>query len=63
MAYYRTCPFCGSNNDPDEICDCQRKTKEEAAPVAPGTTSGKNPMVSLSIENLKVKINGRCVYG
>lgn len=32
MAYYRTCPFCGSNNDPGEICDCQDK-KEVAAPV------------------------------
>lgn len=20
--YYNTCPYCGSNNDPGEICDC-----------------------------------------
>ena len=26
MAYYRTCPLCGSNNDPGEACDC-RDTK------------------------------------
>ena len=23
MAYYWTCPECGSNNDPGEACDCQ----------------------------------------
>lgn len=22
MTYYRTCPRCGSNNDPGEKCDC-----------------------------------------
>lgn len=32
MAYYRTCPLCGSNNDPGEACDC-RETKKEAAPL------------------------------
>lgn len=26
---YRTCPDCGANLDPGEICDC----KENAAPV------------------------------
>lgn len=23
MAFYRTCPFCSSNLDPGERCDCQ----------------------------------------
>lgn len=23
MAYYRTCPLCGSNLDPGESCDCE----------------------------------------
>lgn len=23
MAYYVTCPYCGSNNDPSEKCECQ----------------------------------------
>lgn len=23
MSYYRTCPKCGSNLDPGEVCDCQ----------------------------------------
>lgn len=33
MAYYRTCPYCGCNNDPGEVCDCRAETKEEAAPT------------------------------
>lgn len=28
MAYYRTCPYCGSNNDPGEACDCRAETKK-----------------------------------
>lgn len=31
MAYYRTCPKCGANLDPDEKCDCgeeNRKTED-----------------------------------
>lgn len=27
--YYRTCPCCGANLDPGEICDC--KTESRAA--------------------------------
>jgi len=30
--YYRTCPDCGANLDPDERCDCGNK--EEAALLA-----------------------------
>lgn len=25
MALYRTCPYCGSNLDPAELCDCMNK--------------------------------------
>lgn len=25
MAYYNTCPKCGSNLDPGEKCDCERE--------------------------------------
>lgn len=24
MSYYRTCPYCGDNNDPCETCECQK---------------------------------------
>lgn len=39
MPYYRTCPVCGANLDPWERCTCQ--DKEEAAPDATNTQSGK----------------------
>ena len=31
MSYFRTCPYCGDNLDPGEICGCRRpesKSKE-----------------------------------
>lgn len=34
MAYYNTCPYCGSNLDPGETCDC-RMAKGETAQEAP----------------------------
>lgn len=39
MSYYRTCPSCGANLDPGEICDCQ--DKKEAAPGGNDTEDGK----------------------
>ncbi len=32
---YRTCPACGSNNDPGEICECSQRDKyaHECEPV------------------------------
>ncbi len=26
--YYRTCPDCGANLDPDEVCDCQTEDNQ-----------------------------------
>lgn len=40
MPYYQTCPYCGSNLDPGERCECQKE--KEAAPQHRETTSGKN---------------------
>lgn len=31
MCYYKTCPACGANLDPGEICDCQDPDKEKTA--------------------------------
>ena len=28
MSYYRTCPDCGANLDPDERCDCWKENEE-----------------------------------
>lgn len=37
MSYYKVCPYCGSNLDPGEVCDC----KKEAAASAANTDNGK----------------------
>lgn len=29
MAFYKTCPRCGSNLDPGEQCDCEREEKKK----------------------------------
>lgn len=29
MAYFNTCPMCGSNLDPGERCDCERIRQEQ----------------------------------
>ena len=39
MSFYKTCPHCGANLDPGERCDCQ--DKEETAPGATNTGSGR----------------------
>ncbi len=31
MAYYNICPKCGATLDPNEVCDCERESKERAA--------------------------------
>ena len=28
MAYYNTCPLCGSNLDPGEPCDCREEREK-----------------------------------
>lgn len=30
MSYYKTCPHCGANLDPGEVCDCREKEKPPA---------------------------------
>jgi hypothetical protein len=29
MAYYRVCVYCGAHLDPQEICDCRKKSLVE----------------------------------
>ena len=38
MSYFHTCPHCGANLDPGEVCDC--RDKERAAQGAANTKDG-----------------------
>lgn len=58
MAYYRTCPFCGCNNDPGETCDCRQEKKGGAAPLQPERPQAKIPTASLPVWPAKVKERG-----
>ena len=43
--YYRTCPACGANLDPGEICRC--KQKKEPGDASPSPMPGK-PTASIA---------------
>ena len=45
MSYYKTCPLCGANLDPGEVCEC----KEEAAPGAANTGDGKAKQIDTPV--------------
>lgn len=38
--FYRTCPKCVCNLDPDERCDCEARKRDR--PAATGTASEEN---------------------
>ena len=42
MSYYRTCPHCGANLDPGEVCDCTlTQVCAEARETFPERFTGK----------------------
>lgn len=55
MAYYWTCPECGSNNDPGEACDCQTEKTKGAAPLARKRPQAQIPISIITAENRAVK--------
>ena len=34
MSYFRPCPDCGANLDPEEKCDCRKEVEEVETEVA-----------------------------
>jgi hypothetical protein len=59
MAYYWTCPECGSNNDPGEACDCQTE-KKGAAPLARKQPQAQRPTSIITAKNRIVKEECSC---
>ncbi len=57
MAYYRICPYCGSNLDPGEACDCKTVTpKSKSARLI---SSGK-PVKAIKMYNHdRIRCRGR----
>lgn len=36
--YYRICEYCGSTLDPEEVCDCDQKERDQDGDQAKKTT-------------------------
>ena len=52
MSYYKTCPHCGANLDPGEVCDCrEKKAAQGAANTRDGGAEQIERAVSASIIN------------
>ncbi|MDO4301820.1 MAG: hypothetical protein Q4D26_10565 [Clostridia bacterium] len=47
MSYYNTCPCCGSNLDPGEKCDCEKKRNESEHFFLSRTKVNSNGQLSL----------------
>lgn len=54
--YYKTCPNCGANLDPNEACDC---TKKEAVPQPRKQPPKKISNPSLSVPKRNVNAGRR----
>lgn len=55
VAYYWTCPECGSNNDPGEVCDCQCGKRNGAAPLARKQPQAQRPKSIITADKRAVK--------
>lgn len=58
--FYKTCPNCGANLDPNEVCDC---TKKEAVPQQRKQPTNKISNLSLSVPKRIVNAGRRCMNG
>ena len=63
MAYYRTCPYCGSNNDPGEACDCRAETKKEPAPAQRERTRANGYPYTVYQPGRAASVQSKCENG
>jgi hypothetical protein len=61
MAQFVTCELCGANLDPNERCDCQKKS--EAAPIKRKQPHNIKPTNSLPYNAANVKSKRGCKCG
>ena len=58
MKYFITCPNCGCNLDPGEICDCIKETAANDATIDSGKEWISKRESTPTITFLEVKSNG-----
>ncbi len=47
MAFYNTCPICGANLDPGELCDCQDEQEREFQKIQSMLRTGKGGQIQM----------------
>lgn len=55
MGYYRTCPWCGSNLDPAERCECRQRAEEQQHKILALFEQGEDGQIAMRLEE---KANG-----
>nr|DAY74122.1 MAG TPA: Rad50 zinc hook motif [Caudoviricetes sp.] len=55
MGYYRTCPWCGSNLDPAERCECRQRAEEQRHKILALFEQGEDGQIAMRLEE---KANG-----
>jgi len=41
MSYFKTCPHCGANLDPGEVCDCRESPRDQLKEAISGLTEAE----------------------
>lgn len=59
---YNTCPACGSNNDPGEICDCQKVSRNKIVPKIAERYTRSFEAASLPPQDNQMEIEGRAIH-
>lgn len=50
--YYRECPWCGSNLDPDERCECRKRAQEQKEKILAMYKDGEDGQITMNLEDM-----------
>lgn len=60
MGYYRTCPWCGSNLDPAERCECRQRSDEQRHKILALFEQGEDGQITMNFKEVQGG-NAKCV--
>lgn len=47
--YYRECPWCGSNLDPGEQCECRKRAQEQKEKILAMYKDGEDGQITMNL--------------
>nr|DAT32059.1 MAG TPA: Rad50 zinc hook motif [Caudoviricetes sp.] len=50
--YYRECPWCGSNLDPGERCECRKRSQEQKKKILAMYKDGEDGQITMNLEDM-----------